>query len=200
MTRSGRTLTRFPLLLALAAVVAAAIAPSAVAQSEFFKQRRSNEGAAPEEWKEQEVALPAAPREEDLLALPGRDLPRGYTYLLDTRSLTVGEDDGVIRYTMVIQPDGGLRHVVYEGMRCWPEASRVYAVGTSEGLRARAGEPWRALPDDGPFVYRRFLHEVIACDIGNQAFTAEEIVDRLRRPQVRSANQERQPWFHEKRQ
>ena len=91
-------MTRFPLFLLALAVSAVTLPPSAVAQSEFFKQRRSNEGEVPEEWKEQALALPAPPREEDLLELQGRDLDQRYTYRIDTRSLAVGDDDAVIRW------------------------------------------------------------------------------------------------------
>ena len=187
---------RFPLFLVLVALLTA-LPPAASAQSAFFMDRRSNPGETPQEWREQGLELPPPPREEDLLVLSGRDLPAGYTYRIDTRSVSVGESDDVVRYTMVIESRDGTRHVVFEGMRCWPAASKLYAVGTSSGFRVQEGQPWQAIPREGPFAYRHYLREGIACDVGNLPYAAENIVERIRRPQVRSANQDRQPFFHD---
>ena len=138
------------LLFALGATFASL---ATFAQNTSWVDRRPSPDVAEKSWQEQAIALPPPPLDENLLALPGRDLDSNYTYLLDTASLSVGEEDGVVRYTIVLEPASGPRHVVHEGMRCWPEANRVYAIAGRGGFKPRAEEPWRAIPRRGPFAY-----------------------------------------------
>jgi hypothetical protein len=95
---------RFWLVLAL-------IPATALAQSDA-------DGSAQEApvWQEAGYTLPARPDERDLRAVhvngsaPGR-------FLLDSKSLAVGED-GVVRYVLVVRSSGGGSNATFEGIRC----------------------------------------------------------------------------------
>lgn len=75
-------------------------------------------------FKEGETALPALPRDEDLIPFSVND--SAFRFAVDPKSISVGGDN-VVRYTVVITSDGGGRNVSYEGMRCDAFERRIYA-------------------------------------------------------------------------
>lgn len=76
-------------------------------------------------FKEGEMALPALPRDEDLIPFKVND-SASFRFAVDPKSISVGADN-VVRYTVVITSDGGGRNVSYEGMRCDAFERRIYA-------------------------------------------------------------------------
>ncbi len=76
-------------------------------------------------FKEGETALPALPRDEDLIPFSVND-SANFRFAVDPKSISVGGDN-VVRYTVVITSDGGGRNVSYEGMRCDAFERRIYA-------------------------------------------------------------------------
>jgi hypothetical protein len=76
-------------------------------------------------FKEVETALPAPPRDEDLIRFSVND-SADFRFAVDSKSISVGTDR-VVRYTVVITSSGGGRNVSYEGLRCDAFERRIYA-------------------------------------------------------------------------
>ncbi len=82
-------------------------------------------------WQELEVQFPAPPSPENLQSFEVSALTSN-RFFIDLASLSVGED-GVVRYTLVIDAPEGGRTVTYEGMRCQTRERRIYASGRRDG-------------------------------------------------------------------
>lgn len=97
-------------------------------------------------WKELEVQLPDAPKQESLLPFYV-SAATDNRFFVDGATLSVGSD-GVVRYVLlVLSPQGG-RNVTFEGMRCETRERRIYASGRSDGTwsKARKNE-WTRIQD-----------------------------------------------------
>ncbi len=101
-------------------------------------------------WVELQAQLPAYPEQENLLSFDAGPASRNLHYI-DAPSITV-EEDGVVRYTLVIKSPAGAMNISYEAMRCASvEAKgeilifkfhnterRLYAMGRDDKTWARA--------------------------------------------------------------
>jgi hypothetical protein len=95
-------------------------------------------------WQEVAVQLPAAPLQENLLPFYVSAATNNEFYV-DGASLSVGAD-GVVRYVLVVQTQGGARNVTYEGLRCETKERRLYASGRPDGTWARSrNDEWRRI-------------------------------------------------------
>lgn len=130
-------------------------------------------------WREQAVSLPDYPKDEDLLdARLGRPT-QGYRYLIDGRSLSVGQD-GVIRYTVVLAASGGTRTVRHEGLRCATREARLYGYGTGgQRLQAAGSSAWEPLASRGPDAYRSDLADFYFCTFQGYPKDVDVIRSRL---------------------
>ena len=77
-------------------------------------------------WTENKVdTIPPLPQDANLVPFTvSQNTP--LSFFIDKKSLSVG-DDGVIRYTVVVQSPAGARNVNYEGIRCDNFNWRLYA-------------------------------------------------------------------------
>jgi len=77
-------------------------------------------------WTENKVeTIPPLPQQANLIPFTvSQNTP--LSFFIDKNSLSVG-DDGVIRYTVVVQSPAGARNVNYEGIRCDNYNWRLYA-------------------------------------------------------------------------
>ncbi len=82
-------------------------------------------------WQEEKYTLPAAPDKDKLLSFEV-NVSNANRFFVDPASISVGAD-GVVRYTVVIESDGGARTVNYEGLRCKTRERRLYAFGQPDG-------------------------------------------------------------------
>lgn len=94
--------------------------------------------------REDEVRLPAWPRDGDLIEVKVDGPARPTTHYIDRRSLNTGRD-GVVRYTLVAESPNGTRNLNFEGLRCTPKGHwKVYAYGANGRFEAIAGPiQWR---------------------------------------------------------
>lgn len=81
-------------------------------------------------WVEGPHVLPEPPGAADLRAFDAG--LSGNRFMVDERSISVG-DDGVVRYTLVVEASGGARNVTFEGVRCVSGSYRIYAIGGHDG-------------------------------------------------------------------
>ena len=129
-------------------------------------------------WAEIEVALPPYPKESDLLSFRVGAV-RDIQFLIDTKSLSIGQD-GVIRYALVIVSSSGARNVSFEGLRCETREGRNYAFGRGDGTWAKArSNQWQPIRggSNNPHVE---LHASYFCADGTPLFTVDEILRRMR--------------------
>ncbi|MFV0371084.1 MAG: CNP1-like family protein [Azonexus sp.] len=87
-------------------------------------------------WQEKAVTLPPQPQAANLQSFYVSAATRNQ-FFIDTASLTVDED-GVVRYVLIVETAGGARNITYEGMRCESAEKRIYATGRHDGQWAKS--------------------------------------------------------------
>lgn len=143
---------------------------------ESYENKQVEEGAP---WQEQRQGLPPYPREEDLVEFDVDRPGTPFTYLLDARNLSVGED-GVVRYTLVIRARSGSWNVSHEGMRCDTRDLKVYAYGARGAFKPMKNAQWTRMNLNDPNRYHSDLREFYFCQPHQHTpYKAEEIVRRL---------------------
>lgn len=138
-------------------------------------------------WTEAQVALPTYPAGAGLIEFT-LDRPTSNRFYLDSRSLSAVNDD-VVRFTAVVDAQGGARSIAYEGIRCATRERRLYAVGRADGTWAIVRDSmWRSIELTGPNRYHALLYRQFLCPNRRPIQTAEEGVAALKQgshPDVR---------------
>ncbi|MGI4857758.1 MAG: CNP1-like family protein [Janthinobacterium lividum] len=131
------------------------------------------------DWKENQVdSLPALPENRNLLPF---DLAQrsGLTYMIDSKSVSVGAD-GVVRYTVVIDSASGARNIRYEGMHCASYRWRLYSGANSDGTAwDNASTDWARIEDSTLNGYHGTLYNDYFCD-NKMPAKASSIVQNIR--------------------
>lgn len=131
-------------------------------------------------WVEVETQLPSAPKPENLLPFYV-SATTDNRFFIDSASLSLGED-GVLRYTLVIQSSGGASNVSYEGMRCSSGEVKRYAFGRNDGSWGKARTPrWEDIRYKDVNRQHHMLYDDFFCPRGIVVNSAEEAVKALRR-------------------
>jgi len=92
-------------------------------------------------WQEEKYKLPAAPDMDQLIPFEV-NVSNANRFFVDPTSVSVG-NDGVVRFTVVIESSGGARTVNYEGLRCKTRERRLYAFGQKDGTWVESqGSSW----------------------------------------------------------
>ncbi len=130
-----------------------------------------------EPWKEANIQIPPAPQDQDLIEFQVDDSERRFTYFIDKRSLRV-DQDGVVRYTLVIESQRGVRNLAFEGLRCHTREYKVYAYGSSKGkMRRRKAPRWKAIKEERFGRVHRDLHRYYLCEPSiNRPLDKDEII------------------------
>ncbi len=135
--------------------------------------------AASTEWKESPVQFPAAPQKDNLLPFYGSNA-NTMRFTIDAKSVSV-ENDGVIRYTLVITSKSGANNISYEGIRCSTYELKLYAFGQADGSWSPARrDSWDPIRDTGVNQQHISLVKDYFCDGSRPAGNAAAIVDRIR--------------------
>ena len=134
---------------------------------------------APEPWRELDSELPAYPQDKNLLETGDGTSRRPFRFYLDVPSVSV-TDDQVVRYTVVIISDDGIRNVTHEGLRCGEKAYRRYAYGINGEWHKLSDSPWLPLSGDGMNAYRSFYYENYMCDPASPYLQPEQIIRKFR--------------------
>ena len=125
----------------------------------YAQQEETTEPAA---WKESAIQFPAAPEKENLLPFSA-SISNTLNFTIDAKSVTV-ENDGVVRYTLVITSKTGASNISYEGS--WSAAKRG---------------GWDPIPNGGINRQHITLAKEYFCDGTRTAGNAATIVERIRR-------------------
>lgn len=126
-------------------LVLSLLAASGLAQAQFYGHQAptnhvAKEVAAEQDAEEAPVALPLPPVETALIPF-FVSAASPHKFLIDGNSLAI-EQEGVIRYTLVILTASGAQNISHEGIRCSTAERRTYAFGKSNGewTRTRSAE------------------------------------------------------------
>lgn len=153
------------------ACVAAATPPAGAVEDDEFETRK---------WEETAVQLPAAPRPEDLIPFYV-SATSDNRFLVDSRSLNVG-NDGVVRFTLLVETPAGVRNVSFEGMRCETRERRLYAFGQSDGSWSPSrNHKWERIHETGRNRQHAALFQEYFCPGGIIVATAEVALRALRK-------------------
>ncbi|MCF6281145.1 MAG: CNP1-like family protein [Candidatus Polarisedimenticolaceae bacterium] len=135
-------ITRFLLLLFLVLQTALGFAAGP-----FFDEYGQSDGYVDDDaavWQEKKRELPALPQEENLLAFDVDEPKRRFNYTIDRTSLVAGED-GVMRFSLVIESMSGVKNSSYEGIRCSTKEYKVYAYGSNGQFKTVRKPIWRRI-------------------------------------------------------
>lgn len=134
-----------------------------------------------EQWKELGVAPPTYPSDSDLIAVR---MPATYTLkvYLDEKSISLAQD-GITRFTLVVESASGSRNVFFEGYHCDVREYKTYASGTSEKTFEPIRKPkWERVPYYDINAFRFQLLRYYVCDPNSLsvALPPRELIHRLK--------------------
>lgn len=169
MERTNPTAVILPLLAALALAACSKSTVEDTAEDELD-----------DEWREVSFTIPPYPQSDDLVEFEADAPGARHTYFLDLEHLSIGQD-GVWRYTVVIETSTGARNVMFEGLRCGVREYKTYAVGSTTGKLQKVRTPtWRSAQMRGPMAYRTALINDYLCDDLRWPVPREKVVARFK--------------------
>ncbi len=135
-------------------------------------------------WKEGATNIPDYPADEDLIEVAGPPAYRNYKYLVDGKSLQVGEDS-VVRFTLVIRSPNGADNVMYDGLRCSSSEIKNYAYGSTDKQGKKVFFPrsrphWQPIRETGAMGYSKGLAVNYFCDFDGFALKRHEIIQNMK--------------------
>ncbi|NNG14303.1 MAG: hypothetical protein HKM22_04015 [Gammaproteobacteria bacterium] len=134
-------------------------------------------------WKEATVTIPSFPVRDDVIKIEVDSVDMPFSFYVDPRSLSIG-DDGVSRYTIIIESHSGASNVMYEGIRCDTNEYRTYAYGTHDGKFSKAlSESWNKISSSGAMAHRYNLKRYYLCSAIDRPFSVSETLQRIRYPE-----------------
>jgi len=139
-----------------------------------------------DDWSEiKNISFPPVPKARDLIRVDSESLGTRYEYFIDGSSILLGTDE-VIRYTVVLQSDTGVRNVYFEGIRCETMEARTYAYATRQsGFKPLASSRWKDMRAVGPFAYRLLLADKFMCGSDGWSIDGKTARAKLARPASR---------------
>lgn len=169
-------------LLIAATFAAGAVQAQPVPEDRSRIQRQKSEYELEQErlnWQEGEVKLPAYPKTEGLLEffVSGAS---SFRFFIDPASLSPGNKDGVVRYTLIARSPSGYSNISYEGIRCATSSYRVYATG-NEGRWMPKDAEWRPIEPKTVQRWHLVLRSTYFCPVRIPIWTVAEGLDALRR-------------------
>ncbi|MBU0500488.1 MAG: CNP1-like family protein [Gammaproteobacteria bacterium] len=129
-------------------------------------------------WQEAKLEIPPPPRDRDLIEVHIDSVGDSFTVWLDTKTLSIGKDDRVIRYWLVLRSKTGANNAMYEGLRCKTKEYKTYAFASQKetGKIDEMKQPkWLPTKSVRGFQFRQELQEGYFCSFGVDK-TRDEIV------------------------
>jgi len=143
-----------------------------------------DKSVADPQWLEQNEKLPELPKSGNLI--PFAVVNRGYDnyhYSIDSASLSIGEHDGVRRYTVEIASHNGVRNLRYEAIRCETGEFKTYAYAVNDAaFRPFTAPKWQSIGKEGSGRYRYTLLDEYFCINYDTDMTLADILRTLRYP------------------
>ena len=164
----------------LLSIIAFGLAVAGGMASTFVSAQGIDDEFDNRQWSELVLTLPAYPKTENLVKI-WVSAASNNTFLVDTESISVGED-GVIRYTLVVKSDSGAMNVSYEGMRCDSIENKRFAFGHPDNTWAKArNSTWLRIRENGLNRQHAELFKNYFCPYGVSQRTAKDAVEVLKR-------------------
>ncbi|MEJ0003251.1 MAG: CNP1-like family protein [Pararobbsia sp.] len=134
-------------------------------------------------FKEEKVdTLPPLPSEANLLPFEVSK-QSALVFAIDDKSVSIGKEDRVIRYTVVITSPAGARNVRYEGIRCNDgQLWRLYAAIDEDGGAWDRGTDtnWEKIEGNELNAYHAALVHDYFCNFSIPNGSAKAIVENIR--------------------
>jgi hypothetical protein len=115
-------------------------------------------------WLEEDVQVPSKIDADDLVAFQVGAKDTRFQYYVERGSIQ-HDDDGAVRFTLVIRSKTGTANSSYEGFRCGERLYKVYAYGGGETLTPISGSNWETIPKDKSTDYRATLYDDLLCNL-----------------------------------
>jgi len=132
-------------------------------------------------WQEQEVGFPAFPKNDEAWFAFDAGSLSAHRFFVDLASLSVG-GDGVVRYVLRMETQGGARNISFEGIRCSTREWRLYATARRDSTWVKSrNESWEKLRDGVSGRHRVTLFVDYFCPGGVIARDASEVENALRK-------------------
>ncbi len=173
-------------IILLGLLLAAPVQAVKLPDQDPHRMEREYEEAAP--WKEGAYTIPPVPTDADLVTLDIAEPGSAFTVAVDVNHLSVGED-GVVRYSVALTSDSGVRNLFFEGTRCSIRAYITYAYSSDgKAFQEMTRPEWRSPPSRGNGAFRNLLRENFFCSEMQQPLSVEEMRERIRNPPRASSN------------
>jgi hypothetical protein len=143
--------------------------PSYDQRGEYDRQEFEYDESLEKPWQESQPAMQALPADANLLRAEVDRLPPGLQLYIDGSSLTLDENDGVLRFWLVLKSDSGAYNATYEGLRCETSQYKVYAYGNPSRepkVRAAPQPEWKDFRGYNLINYRDELAKTLLCNAG----------------------------------
>jgi len=113
---------------------------------------------------EDQVPLPAWPRDANLLELTLDGAASPFRYFIDRQQLLI-DKNGIVRYVIVIESRSGGRNVAYEGIRCSAKGqAKTFAYGASNQFVVLTDAQWEPLATAASLYYQQELWRFHFCN------------------------------------
>lgn len=161
-----------------------ALSIAGCAGNEVFKDGFDNEKT----WLELEAQLPEYPKRENFLEFDSGPNTSN-KYYVDSTSILVG-NDGVIRFSLIVESSAGAMNVSFEGIRCQTRERKRYALGQNNGTWLESHvDDWQVMENSSQFHPHRELATYYFCPIRNIVGSSQEAIRALKlgmHPRVRA--------------
>ncbi|MCP3848865.1 MAG: hypothetical protein GY694_01315 [Gammaproteobacteria bacterium] len=147
-------------------------------------ENAENEGVEDYIWKEGGSFLPPYPQDSDLLEVAGPPSYQNYQYLIDGKTLSIG-DDGVVRYSLVIRSTNGSDNVMFDGLRCTNRQIKNYAYGSTDmdgnkKFIERQDASWKPFRSTGVMGYGPIFMSSYFCNFDGALLSRHEIIQNIK--------------------
>ncbi len=168
-------------------LLCAAFMMTACAGKSVFKDEFDDEKI----WFELQAQLPSYPKPENLIFFDIGPIS-SHRHYIDETSIQVG-DDGVIRYSLVIEPSSKVMNVSFEGLRCATKERKRYALGRSDGTWSQSHlTEWQRLENITQDYAQQELFKYYFCPLKSIVGSPQEAIRALKagiHPKVKSLHQ-----------
>jgi len=138
-----------------------------------------DDDAEKKEFIEREVKLPPFPKDGSLLQFDP-SAANSNRFFVDADSISI-DDDGTVRYTLVVKTPGGGENVSYEAIRCETTELKAYAFGRRDGTWSNARAPvWRKIRYQDVNRQHGVLYAHYFCPDGAPIASVKDAINRFK--------------------
>jgi len=138
-----------------------------------------DDDAEKKEFIEREVKLPPFPKDGSLLQFDP-SAANSNRFFDDADSISI-DDDGTVRYTLVIKTPSGGENVSYEAIRCETTEQKAFAFGRRDGTWSNARAPvWRKIRYQDVNRQHGVLYANYFCPDGAPIASVKDAINRFK--------------------